>query len=250
MKKLEFFTLNVFRLTVENLFGLVKATIDLAIAAKSEFGDLANAALAQLTADNEKYEQVVKKPRKSELTEKLLVVNKDRNDRFSEIKRTITLHLKGRDKLKQTFAHTLDFFFTPYWDLATKPLNTETILFTEMFKKYRANLDLQTAAAKNGIDVMLTELEAVNMDYDELYKKRISEVAGFPDESASEQKIIVGNMYTQFCSVIEQAVNFIPNESVITLFKGMDELRRKYRALTPNGKDKDDDEPGKESKSE
>lgn len=245
MKKLVFSTLYVIRLSVENLFGLVKSTLDLATAVKADLGDLANAALTQLTADYKKYQQVVKKQRKSKLTEQLLVAEKDRNDRFAEIKRTVTLHLKGRDAQKKAAAKTLNFFFTPYWDVAIKPLNTETGLLSEMFGKYNADTNVQDAALNNGINILLTELETANSDYDVLYKKRLAEGADQPDESASEQKREVCNSYTQFCNIIEQEVNFTPKESVLTLFKNMDELRKTYHAMIPNVKDKVVEEPTK-----
>jgi len=246
MKKLEFSTLYIFRLSVENLFGLVKATIDLALAVKMNFSEITNAALNLLIGSNEKYQQVVKKPRKSEFTDKLLLADKDRNVRFAEIKRTVTLHLKGLNAEKKTFAQSLEHFFKPYWDVANKPLNTETSLFSEMFGKYHASADLKNAAVNNGIDVMLQGLEEVNHTYDVMYKQRMGEGAELPDESASAQKSSVCDAYTEFCTAIEQAANFAPNESIITLFKSMDELRKKYHALTPTGKDKGDDEPGKE----
>jgi len=248
MKKLVFSTVYIFRLTVENLFGLVKSTIDLAIAVKNDLGDLCNATLNQLIADNEKYKLVLAKQRKSELTEKLLLADNDRNDRFAEIKRTITLHLKGRDAKKKESAQSLQFFFKPYWNVETKPLNTETGLLSGMIGKYHANADLQAAAVNNGIDNMLDELETSNNGYDEMYMQRMGEGADLPDESASEQKSTVCNSYTEFCNAIEQAANFTPNDSVLALFKSMDELRRKYHALTPNGKDKGEDEPGKDIK--
>jgi hypothetical protein len=114
-----------------------------------------------------------------------------------------------------------------------------------MFGKYNANTEVQAAALNNGINVLLTELETVNSDYDVLYKKRLAEGAVQPDESASEQKSEVCNSYTQFCNIIEQAVNFTPKESVLTLFKNMDELRKTYHAMMPNGKDKLVEEPVK-----
>ena len=250
MKKLEFSTLYIFRLSVDNLFGLVKSTIDLAVAVKMNFSELTNAALNLLIWNNEKYQQVIKKPRKSNLTEKLLLADKDRNDRFSEIKRTVTLHLKGRNAEKKTFAQSLEHFFKPYWDVANKPLNTETSLFSEMFGKYHASADLQNAAINNGVDMLLLELEEVNHTYDLMYKQRMGEGTELPDESASAQKSTVCDSYTEFCNAIEQAANFTPNETILTLFKKMDELRKKYHALTPTGKDKGDDEPGKEGDQE
>jgi len=249
MKKLAFSILYIFRLSVENLFGLIKSTLFSAVAVKSNLSDLCAATLNQLIIDFEKYQQVVKKQRKSALTEKLLLADNDRNDRFGEIKRNISLHLKGRDAKKKTFAKSLEYFFKPYWDLETKPLNTETALLSEMFGKYKSKSELQSAALNIGIDIMLTELEVSNNAYDELYILRMNEGADLPDESATAQKSTLCDSYTEFCKAIEQAANFTPTESVLSLFKNMDELRSKYHALTPNGKDITEEEPVKESES-
>lgn len=249
MKKLAFSTLYIFRLSVENLFGLVKSTLFSAAAVKSNLSDLCVATLKQLISDFEKYQQVVKKQRKSELTEKLLLADNDRNDRFGEIKRNISLHIKGRDTKKKAFAKSLEYFFKPYWDLETKPLNTETALLDEMFEKYSGKSDIQTAALNIGIDMMLSELEISNKAYDEMYILRMGESADLPDESATAQKSTLCDSYTEFCRAIEQAANFTPSESVLSLFKSMDELRSKYHALTPNGKDIAEEESVKESES-
>jgi len=249
MKKLEFSTLYIFRLAVDNLFGLVKSTIGLAVPVKSELGVMSNATLDRLITDNQKFQKMVKKQRKSGLTERLLLADNDRNDRFAEIKRTVSLHLKGRNASKKAFAQSLEYFLKPYWDVAAKPLNTKTGLLAEMFGKLYDNADIQTAAVNIGIDIMLAELEEVNNDYDALYKQRINEGADLPDESASEQKSTVCDSYSEFCSAIEQAANYTPSDTILNLFKSMDELRKKYHALTPNVKDKVEDVPGKESDS-
>ena len=249
MKKLAFSILYIFRLSVDNLYGLIKSTLFSAVAVKSNLSDLCAATLNQLIIDFEKYQQVVKKQRKSELTEKLLLANNDRNERFGEIKRNISLHVKGRDAKKKAFAKTLEYFFKPYWDLETKPLNTETALLSEMFGKYNSKSELQSAALGIGIDIMISELEIANNAYDELYILRMGEGADLPDESATAQKSTLCDSYNEFCKAIEQAANFTPTESVLSLFKSMDELRSKYHALTPNGKDITEEEPVKESES-
>ena len=71
MKKFQFTTVYVLRLSVDNILGLVKSTIDLANAVKADLGDMVNATLTQLTKDKEKFEPMVNTPRKSELTDEV-----------------------------------------------------------------------------------------------------------------------------------------------------------------------------------
>jgi len=236
MKKFLFSTLHVTRLTDKNLFGLVKSTIGLAIPAKVNLGDLSKATLNQLIIDFEKYEQVLKRQQKSELSDRLSLADKDRNERFTEIKRSINLHLKGRDAIKKAVAQSLECFFKPFWKVETKPMNTETALLSSLFVKYHANIELQKAAIKIGIDILLTELEGANIAYDIMYQQRLGENAELADESAKEQRNKVIDAYTEFCNSIEQVSNFTPNESILVLFNGMDELRMEYNAFCPKGK--------------
>jgi hypothetical protein len=90
MEKLEFSTLYIFRLLVDKLYELVELTIDLVLTLKIDFSELTNAALNRLMGNNEKYQQVLKRPRKSALTEMLIFADKDRNDRLAETKQTYT----------------------------------------------------------------------------------------------------------------------------------------------------------------
>lgn len=246
MKKLLFTTLYVIRLSIDNVLGLIKSTINLAVAVKAEMGDLGNAALTQLIADNEKFEPTVKNPRKSELTDLVILTNDERKERFAEIKRTVKLHLRGRDEQKKMVAEALEFFFSTYWSVINEPMNSVTGVLNGMFEKYKSDTEVQAAAAAIGIDTLLAEFETCNNDFDSLYNQRIANDSA-QELSASEQKTTVCNSYSQFCIIVEQAANFTPSESIIKLFKNMDELRKTYHAYIPNGKGKDKTDPDKEA---
>ena len=244
MKKLSFISLYVLRLTIGNVLGLVTTTIDLAVAVKDSLSDMALAILNQLIADKEKFEPMVNYPRRSELTLKIKALNDERKDRFAEIKRIVKMHLKGRDIAKKNAAQKLYFFFEKSWEIVNDPQNSASGLISALMQNYRADANLPAAAMVIGVDGFLTEFESCNTQFDTIYKQRLAEDAAH-ELSASNQMSTVCNSYNEFCTVIEQAVNFAPNEQLLTLFKNMDELRKNYRGLLPKGKGPADPEPEK-----
>lgn len=237
MKSFLLNALYVFRLSIDNVLGLVKSTINQALAVKKDLGDLSAATLNQLIADNLLFEPMVKNPRKSEFTEKVNQASNDRKERFLEIKRTVKLHLKGRDAAKKAAAKTVDFFFSTYWGMINEPMNTVTGVISGMFEKYNTDVVVKAAAATLAVDTMIAEFETSNKAFDVIYNQRLANDAAH-ELSASEQKKAVCNTFTEFCNALEQAANYTPNESVITLFNNINELRRKYHGLEPAGKDK------------
>jgi len=246
MKMLEFDQIFVIRLTISNVLGLIKSTIKQALAVKDELGDLPLAALNQLIANNEQFEPAVNNPSKSEFTDRVNLANNDRKERFGEIKRNVKLHLKGRDAAKKAAAKKLEFFFSPYWGLMNEPLNTFTGIVNTMFEKYKVNTEIKADAKLIGIDAFLDGFEISNNDFDAIYNQRLANDAAH-ELSASGQKRDVCNSYTEFCNAIEQAVNFTPKESIHTLFKNMNELRKTYHALEPVEKEKTDKKELKEA---
>jgi hypothetical protein len=246
MEKLTFIALYVTRLAIDNILGLIKSTIKLALAVKDDLGDIPLATLNQLIANNELFEPTVNNPRKSEFTDLVNLANNDRKERFGEIKRNVKLHLKGRDAGKKAAAKKLDFFLSSYWDLLNEPMNTFTGLIKSMFEKYKDNIEIQAAAKLIGIDAFLDGFETSNNDFDVIYNQRLANDAAH-ELSASGQKRDVCNSYTEFCNAIEQAVNFTPNESIHTLFNKMNELRKTYHALEPVEKEKTDKKELKEA---
>ena len=242
MKKLLLNALYVFRLSIDNVLGLIKSTINLALEVKDELSELNNVALSQLIANNQLFEPVVKNPRKSEFTDLVNLANADRKERFAEIKRTVKLHLKGLDATKKAAGKTLDFFFSTYWDAINEPMNSVTGLMSGMFEKYNVNDDVKAAASTIAIDIFIAEFEMSNHAFDKVYNQRLANDAAH-ELSASDQKKAVCDSYTDFCSVIEQAANFTPKESVLTLFNKMNELRKNYHILEPTIKEKVESAP-------
>lgn len=245
MKKLSLNALYAIRLSIDNVLGLIKSTINLAVAVKDDLSDLSNAILNHLIADNLVFEPMVKNPRKNGFTERVNLANTDRKERFAEIKRIVKLHLKGRDATRKAAAKTLDFFFSTYWSMIKEPMNSVTGVASGMIEKYKANFEVMTAATTLAIDTLIIEFEISNKAFDVIYNQRLADDAAH-ELSASQQKKTVCDSYTEFCNAIEQAANFTPNESVLTLFKKMNELRKNYHTLEPSVKEKVEPAPVKE----
>lgn len=231
MESKSFYALYPIRLTIDNLFSLSKSTIECANPVKESIGSLPNAILARLETDNNAMGAQIKKALKSVLTEQVATLDLDCDDRFAEVKRNVSTHLQGRNPEKKAAAEELKIFLNPYWDTDSKPLNTQTSLLTEMFAKFNAREKLKTLAATVGITDMLAGLETANTALAVLYQTRNEQGAAVEGPSASSLKSATAKSYEQFCSAIEQAVNYTPSDVLTTLFNQIDELRKTYARL-------------------
>lgn len=229
MEKKEFSALNVARAGNETAASLFQLTCDFAVPVRTKIGDVGNASLTKLVSTTEPFVEQVNQLRKSELTDDVEAGRKVCYDVYAEIKRTVVFEQKSRDGLKKSSAEKLAFFLAPYWDLSKKSIAIQLELTTEMVDKYRANPDLISAAQAIGIDGLITEQEADNNALATIYKTRTKEI-GDRKASATKLRPAASESYIQFCSVIEQAVNFMPNEDLLSLFNSMDELRKKAHA--------------------
>jgi len=230
MEKKEFSALNVARVGNEDVASLFKLSCDITIPVRTQIGDMSNAALTKLITTTDPFVEQVNQLRKSELTDDVDAGRKLCNNLYSEIKRTVVFEMKSRDLTKKTPAEKLNFFLTPYWDLSKKPIATQLELTTEMADKYHADVALTTAAQAIGIDGVMTELETANNALGTTYKARNKEI-GDRKDSATKLRPAANESYLQFCTVIEQAINFTPNDTLISLFNSLDTLRVKAHAL-------------------
>jgi len=219
------------KLSINDVFSLLKSSNDIAQPQIAIIGVIANGILTTMSNDNTAMGSSLNKVAKSLLTDELKEINADRSTRLSEIKRVITTNVKGRDATKQTAAEGVKNFFSPYWNVDTDAMNTETGDIADLIAKYRANAEVQAQAAIIGIDGFMNELETVNNNFDVVYKARIHEKTDTMGASASELKPAAIKSYEQFCTSIEQVVNFAPSDALNTLFNNLDELRKKYSLL-------------------
>jgi flagellar biosynthesis chaperone FliJ len=231
MQTKEFRTVHLNHLTIDNLFSLSKSTIEYASPLRESIGELPKATLARLENDNNAMGVQMKKALKSVLTAQVATLDLDCDDRFAEVKRNVSTHLQGRDPEKKAAAEELKIFFNPYWDTDSKPLNTQTSLLTEMFGKFKASEKLKTFGATIGITDMMAGLETANTALAALYQTRNEQDAAVEGPSASSLKSATAKSYEQFCTAIEQAVNYTPSDVLSILFNQMDELRKTYARL-------------------
>jgi hypothetical protein len=240
MELKSFVALYARHLTIEHLYSINKSTVDYARPVMAEIGGVAQATFNQLEADNQAMGDQMNKASKSVLTANLSAMDEDRDDRFAEIKRNVTMHLLGRDELKKEAAQRLKIFMDPYWDANVMAMNTQTGILNELFRKFDQRQSLIADATATGILDMMTGLETANTEFDALYEERNALEAAADGPSATSLKAAAASSYEQFCTAIEQAVNFTPSETLMTLFNQLDELRKTYAILIHKKENKEE----------
>lgn len=236
MENHAFSPLYVAKLPINGIYSLNKSTIEFAKPIVSEIGPIPTAALTYLETINQNLVASMNKNLKSSFTDDVKALDKDRDTDIAEIKRVTGSYLRSSDAAKKAAASTLQLFLAPYWNIATVAQDIETGVVDEMLTKYKARPDLLAAAKVLGIDSLFGSLETKNRAFDTKFKSRNAEYSE-RTEAASNVKPAAVAAYLQFCTAIEQAANFAPNDTLIALFNKMDELRKKYRAQEGGGKD-------------
>lgn len=240
MQTREFSVVHLNHLTIDDLYSLNQATIGCANPVKDSISEMPRLTLVQLEANNTAMREQMNKASKSVLTAQLAEMDVDCDDRFAEIKRNVVTAVKGRDAAKKDAGESFQIFLSPYWDNNTKAMNTQIGVLKELFGKYNASANLKAQAATLGITVMMIGLETANTAMDALYQTRNEQGAAVEGPSASSLRTAAAKSYEQFCTAVEQAVNFTSSEILITLFNEMDKLRKTYASLAKRkGKEKD-----------
>jgi hypothetical protein len=242
MKKNEFFTVHLNHLSNEDAASLFVQTGEHAIPVRGYLGEIANVVLTNLQTNSAAFSAQANRQKKSKFSEEV------KNDRevsanlFAEINRTVTFESKSRDKSKQKAAFDFDFFFASYSNIAKGPIGTQMKQTQEMIVKYKADPTLISAAQMIGVDNLMNELEMDNNALINVYKTRTTD-SGNREASSTDLRPAATESYVDSCTIIEQAVNFMPNEQLLSLFNSMNELRKKHNALIPKNKDKGKDSP-------
>ncbi len=240
METKKFSIVNVHNLKIDDLFALYKSTIGYADPVSETMGALLNAVLGKFKADTYAMELQMNKATKNVLTPQLLEMKADRTDRDAEIKRNVTTALKGRNAEKKSAAEHLKVFLDPYWEIYRKPVNTQTMLYYDMLAKFDESELLQASATTIGISDMFEGLSISNNAFDEVYQIRLTQESA-EGPSATSLRSAATDSYSQFCTALEQTVNFLPTEVALTLFNQLDELRKTYARLIHD--DDEDPEP-------
>ena len=231
MEQKKFTTVHLSAMTIDNIYGLIDKTIEIAEPVKSAMTPLAEKAFDIVKIDNIEFESRMKKNMASPLTQELNEIDKERKNQFSEIKRYITNASKSSITTMKLGGTRLNEFMKPYWDTNKKSLNTMTSLLEEMFVRFKSSTSLQADAKTIGIEIQMKLLEGINIKYDTAYKKRNTETGAKIGNTASEMKEQVIKSYEQFCVIIEQSVNLMPSPEIQKLFQEMEMLRKKYALL-------------------
>jgi hypothetical protein len=230
MNYVSFSPLYVNHLTISGVFSLNKSTIELAKPLVPNLGSIPTVTLDQLELAQQNLGAGMNQAQKSALSDGVKALDKERDAFIAEIFRVTGSYLRSSNEAKKSAASTLHLFLVPYKGVASQPVNIETGTVTDMVLKYRARPDLQAAAQTLGIDNLFDGLDSKNMELNSFYSNRTTEYAE-RDEAASSFKPAAVAAYIQFCTSIEQAFNFAPNETITALFNIMDEYRKKYHAL-------------------
>jgi hypothetical protein len=217
------------------LFALCETTVEIASPQRGALGALTAAALTQLEAENAELNKRLNRPLGSLITPELKRLDNRRDSTIREIKRNVKAASKSSDPLQNAAGKIGLHFLTPFWNIEKQALNTETDLIGELLGRYNDDPDLTAAAATIGIAALWDELGITNTAFGMCYHERIVEVAA-KEDSASKLRNNVIKSYGNFCTLLAQAVNLTPSDTLNTLFKQLDNLRKTYQELVPKKK--------------
>lgn len=240
MSNMQFSPLYVARLSVNASYAVNESIISLATPVRAELGAICAVALDQLIDVNTQLGQSINKNQKSILTEEMKVLDKDRDADTNLIFRIDNNYLKSTDAGLKMAASTLQLFLAPYKGLPSQPFDVQTRVTKEMLAKYNNSAELKQAAVKLGIDKAFTSLEAKNNTFAARYEARNEEYAS-QTVSGSSLKPAANAAVIQFCSILEQTANLMPNDTILALFNKIDELRKKYHVMESGGDNKSGD---------
>lgn len=235
MENHSFSPLYVSKLSVKALYALNKSTIELSKPIISQIGPIAGAGLNYLESINQQLVVSLNTTTKSSFTTQIQGLDVDRDTDLIEIKRVNTSFLKSSNPEKKSAASLLQLFLAPFWTVNDLPQDIETGIVEDMITKYNARPDLIAAAKVIDIDGLFVSAGEKNKAFDLKWKSRNAEYSERP-ESATSLKPVTIAAYMQYCTAIEQMMNFAPNDTIIALFNKMDELRKVYHGLE-GGKD-------------
>lgn len=246
MSNFEFSPLNVARLGVNATYAVAESVITLATPLRTDLGPICAAALDQLIAANTTLGKSINVNQKSELSDEMKILDKDRDFDTNLIFKQDNNYLRSLDPELKAAASTLQLFLAPYKGLATMPLDVQTRVTIEMLVKYKASPELKAAAATLSLDKTFASLETKNQKFGSTYSTRNDKQDALP-AAASTLKPAVNVAFTQFCNVLLQTLNLIPTDTAVALFNKIDVLRKKYHALEGGGNDKPDTTTGDEA---
>ena len=239
MEKKSFGTLSLTRLSNDDFSNLIEFSIDVATPSQSALGDVGKAALTNLETKARPFIIQTNKLRANRLSETINGLGKQQLELVAEMKRIIVFEKKSRDSGCKISATDAEPFFKPYWDIPTLVFSSQITHTTELVTKYDAAPDIQAKCAVIGVNVVMAELRNCNATLRALYLQRNEEVGG--SISGTDLRPAAYDAYVRFCTVVEQTLNLMPNDMLLTVFNNMDELRAKAHALIAKDKPEETD---------
>ncbi len=230
MEKKEFLSLSVTRVSNDDVATLFQLTIEAATPHKPLIGEMANVAFTNFEARAKPFIEQINRLRESPLTKQIIAGRKVNNDLMSEIKRRVVFETKSRIEPRRVAAEHMDYFYKPYWDLSIRPLGNQIKDTTEMIGKYETEAGIAANGQLIEVDVPMMELKMNNSNLFSLYMTRNEETGGRA-ASGTDLRPAANETYVQFCNVMEQLVNLMPNDAILSLFNSMEALRIKAHAL-------------------
>ena len=225
-------------MAINNLYALVAFVIEALGLAKDKLNVLILAVLADLEVKNAEMGSQLNKGTASGETPKIDAADKDRDGWTTEIKRQTETARKSRDATLSEAGAQMKLFLTPYWDLASRPLNTQSKDTVQLIEKYKANTDIQANATTIGIATMFTKLEEANNLVITLYQNRSDVQASNAGPSASSVKGPVAQTFNHLCSLILIAEAYTPSDELTSLYYKIENERKKY--VDRSGDDNDE----------
>jgi hypothetical protein len=133
MSKLELSPLYTIDLKINDAYSLIKTSIEVTIPYRLQLGNIENAALDQLIADNEKFGKQVNKNQKSEFTKDLGLFEKERISFAREIFRITKSYIKSADSNKKAAAEALNFLLRLIRRFLIYRKTPKTVLFRNLW---------------------------------------------------------------------------------------------------------------------
>ncbi|MDR2410286.1 MAG: DUF6261 family protein [Bacteroidales bacterium] len=233
MIKYKYQTLDAYGLSVVDIAGLSNETIIAGNAARPSLSSLGIVSLDVLVDADNAFRANLITEKASPLTEQIANFDKQRDDSFWEIKRTVKIAAKSSDVNKAEAGKVLDAFLKPYHNLAKEPLMSETSTINYLQTQYMANPALHVAVETLQLnDVFITFFNA-NEQVSVIWNERALAEAGKKAPSPSSLKSNLGKAYNDFCDIVLQSVKLQPAPELETLFSVMNEIRVKYAKSLP-----------------
>jgi hypothetical protein len=173
------------------------------------------------------------KSHSSPLTAPIKVANDACDATFKEIKRMTKAAAQSTLVPKMAAGTLLMHFLEGFWDLDKNPLMTQIAMTRELLLRYDNDTSAQEAAQTIGIADLFEIERGQNLTLENLYRERLNEQS-LTTPAATTLKGAVTEGYDTLCTLVIKNLNTdAPPEELIPVFHAMDEIRKKYSALSP-----------------